>query len=244
MVLTTSKVLALTAGLFAASVSQAAIYDFDAEPTNDLDTNLWSITENAPSPAHFGYVVANSAITFQKGPNHLTFTAGNSISASLKMPGIGGPISGDFNISIDYSGAYLNGNTFFIKLLTDSGSASYTGGEAVNGNNGKIYSYVSAATSSNSSFYDPVPNSLVDSGKLTIIRTGSTIAFWYNNTMQLTAPWNSANILGISLGLTSDNTNNYGQVTFSNFAVNAVPEPASLTLALAAGAGLLLRRRK
>lgn len=229
---------AMAVVLCAASGAQATIYDFDDELTSPplpapatLDTSLWTL--NYPT-GYFSYHVTSDSLTLNKT---VIRDYSNAYAAvDFNMAAAGGPLTHDFSISVDFGGTSLGLNHFVFNLLTSEGSIGIKG-------------YQSSSTL----YFDALKpdgtattnlSSGIIAGTLQIVRINDTTTFSVNGNTFASLSGYEADITGAQLILQSYGTNDYAIVTFSDFTINAVPEAASVSILMMAGAGLLLRRRK
>lgn len=246
MISTTTKLLGLTAGLVLAGTAHASLYDWDAEPTHNLDASLWQVQSNlANTVPYYAIIVLDNDVTLTKNPwqdpaqDVVSYYQLNFVPVSASTP-----LTNNFSVSASFWGASMSmkmdgssANSFFMKLTTTTGDVTFSG--KFDGTETHLYANSPAGNFS----FVPVANDEVVQGDLGIRREGSNLIFSFNGSDVYNVGGFSGDITGVNLGLGSDGTGDYACVTWLNFDVTAVPEPASLAV-LTGGAGLLFLRRR
>lgn len=246
MISTSTKLLGLTAGLVLAGSAQASPYDWDAEPTHNLDASLWQVQSNLVNTVpYYAIIVLDNEVSLTKNPwQDASLDVASYYQLNFVPVSASTPLTNDFSVSANFWGASLSmkmdgssANSFFMKLTTTTGDVTFSG--KFDGTETHLYTNSPVGNAS----FTPIPNYEIVEGAMGIRREGSNLIFSLDGSDIFNVAGFTSDITGVNLGLSGDGTGDYGTVTWRNFDIAAVPEPASLAV-LTGGAGLLFLRRR
>ena len=212
---------------------------FDDNFATGINSTNWTLSQTT---AGLFSVVSPPNVQFSRtdsttsGLNNVTLTLNLAAATGLSS------ISGDFSVSVDFSGASLpipGSGIDQIELHTgfDDGSIFY---DSYSNERGTLAYHVWNANGQLNGF-TTTPNT---SGTFTITRVGDTLSGYYDGSL-IYSETNTAALNNVAFTLQNFNGSDPIAVTFGNFTMSySVPEPASIamvTLGLAA-VGLTTRR--
>ncbi|MDQ6913187.1 MAG: PEP-CTERM sorting domain-containing protein [Verrucomicrobiota bacterium] len=203
-----------------------------------LNPTFWTVSQT--SPGVYTEDHTHGDVRFAK----VASTSGlQSIQVALKMSAVGGPITGDFSMQIDFSNAIIGPGVDQVEFHSNFADSSFffdvydtsTGGTNVHVWNGSINGAMSVT---------------VTAGTFAIARAGSTLTGYFNGT-PIFSETNTSQLTQISFILQNQpsGANDTPSVTFDNFSLTAtsVPEPATYAI-IGVGAATLavmrFRRRR
>ena len=211
--------------------------------TNGINATYWTLLQT--NTGEYSDVTNSSGVTFSGLANKNTGLA-NDIELDLNMSAIGGPISGDFSVSVDISGAQIGPGLDQIQLNGQfQGGGGFDLVRDPSGVGTHIWTgnylggYATSATS----------------GVLSITRVGDLLSGFFDGNLiySSTTLEPTQNLTEVVIQLQNNSSSQDATaVTFSNFSItgssvtvpSGTPEPSSFFLAIAGiGMGIWRIRR-
>jgi hypothetical protein len=203
---------------FAAAAPTALAATFSDDFSSGLRPAYWTVTQT--TPGLFSVDDTHGDVRLAKVGNNPGGI--QSVEIHLNMAAVGGPISGDFSMQIDFSNAVVGPNNDQIPLNTYlSGSPFDPTYDSLTCGSLNVHVWNGSVQGCT-----PVTG---NSGTFTVARTGSTLTGSYNGS-PIFSETNSSVVTGISFALqlqpgSNDNTS----VTFDNFSLTAASVPSACT---------------
>lgn len=207
---------ALVAALLNASVATANTFTDDF--SSGLRQTFWSVTLTTANL----YSVSTNAGNVHLAKSVLNSPGGfQAVNVNLLLPALGGNVSGDFSVQVDFSGASIAGsNVNQVQLNTVFGGVTYFGDVFDNTNN-TLNAHVFTANQ----VRGQQNTGNISSGTLRIARASGVVTGYFNGSALFQTSI-STPLSNVWLSLQNNGTNNAISTNFDNFSLTAASVPA------------------
>ncbi|HEV2200060.1 MAG TPA: hypothetical protein VGR73_09575 [Bryobacteraceae bacterium] len=194
---------------------------FSDSLTAGINPMNWTVTQT--TPGIYSVVANSSGVNFATGSG--TNPGGlQDVQLGLNMSRIGGPVSGDFSMQVDFANAQIPGpgtDQVEFHAVFQDGTIWVISRDSTTGGGQNVHIWNGSQTVG----ITPTP---VTEGTMTITRNGSTLSAFLNGNLFYSASASTTPLTQISMSL----QNNLGSgdatsVTFRNFSINAAGTPAA-----------------